>query len=99
MDRELESLLELSQQLNTYAEAGEWETVERLERERRLRLQAWCEAHAAGMDPAQHRGLERLRELNHRLEALTRANQERVGAELQDLKRGRSGAAAYAANS
>ena len=98
MAHELEQLLALTETLHARAEAGEWEAVDRLERQRRPRLQAWCEAHAAGIDAGQRRTLEQLHDLNRRLEALARARRERLGAELHDLRRGRSGAAAYAAN-
>ena len=98
MADELEQLLALTQTLHARAEAGEWEAVARLEGRRRARLQSWCQAHAAGIDAGQRRMLEQIHDLNHRLEALARARHDRLGAELHDLRRGRSGAAAYAAN-
>ncbi|RRQ20928.1 flagellar protein FliT [Thiohalobacter thiocyanaticus] len=100
MEHELEQLLTLTETLHARAEAGDWEAVEQNGTRQRRRLEGWFAAHAAtGLTQPQRQLLEQILDLNRRVGELAQRNRDRLGADLHDLRRGRSGAAAYAANS
>lgn len=100
MEHELEQLLALTETLHARAEAGDWEAVEQDATRQRRWLENWFAAHAAtGLTSPQRQLLEQILDLNRRAGELAQRNRDRLGTDLHDLKRGRSGTAAYAANS
>ncbi|BAZ93862.1 hypothetical protein TspCOW1_11800 [Thiohalobacter sp. COW1] len=100
MEHDLEQLLALTRTLQARAEAGDWDAVEQTGSRQRQRLEGWFAAHAAsGLTQPQRQLLEQILECNRRVGELLQRNRDRLGGELHSLRRGRSGAAAYAANS
>jgi len=97
-DGELAAILEQTRALRSAAETGDWDTVTRLEAERRGAIEDFFRDRAPAADPVLREAIAEIQASDRVVMQLARTRRDQLQAELERIGQGRSAVRAYRAH-